>query len=172
LTSFLKRFFDACHGFVAFAMLPTIVLIVSAEVAARYVFKVPLRWSEEVVSFALLLTSVLALPYCIVHAVHVRVETVYELMRISGQHWADRLSALCGAVFLATLTLGSSREALGMFKRAEVGEFTGLPQWPLAAVIALIAATSALYLLLQMWRPSSPAQPAEMAGAEPAEASS
>ena len=155
MTSSLKRIFDGCHGFVAFALLPTIVLIVSAEVVARYIFKSPLRWSEEIVSFALLLTSVLTLPYCIVHAVHVRVETVYELMGRLQQRWADRLGAFCGAVFLSAVAFGAWREALGMFKRAEVGEFTGLPQWPLAAAIVFIAASSTVYLLIQIKRPSA-----------------
>ena len=141
---------------VAFILLPTIVLIVSAEVVARYVFKAPLPWSEEVVSFALLLTSVMTLPYCIVHAVHVRVETVYELMAQWQQRWAERLGALCGAVFLSAVTLGSTREAMSMFSRGEVGEFTGIPQWPLAAMVAFVAASSTLYLLLKIVWPVEP----------------
>ena len=154
-TGFFYRLFNAMHLAVAYVLLPTIVIMVCAEVAARYVFRFPLTWSEEVVTSALLLTSVLSIPLGIVQGLHVRVETVYELWSSTMQHLADHLGRLCGAVFLGLLAFGSGRETLGMIKRGETSEFASIPQWPLGLAVALMALTSCLYLLLGLFRSPS-----------------
>ena len=139
------------HRVVAYGLIPLIVVTVSAEVLARYVFRAPLRWSEEVVTLSLLLVFVGAIPYCVARDAHVKVETLYERFGAGGRGIADAIGALCGAAFLGMLALGSGREMLGMMKRGDATEVAGIPHWPLTGVVCAIAGGTALWLLWRAW---------------------
>ncbi|MBL8381972.1 MAG: TRAP transporter small permease [Burkholderiales bacterium] len=140
----------AVHRGVAYALLPTIVLVVAAEVVARYVFRAPLRWSEEVVSLTLLIAFVGSIPVGVARDAHIRVESLYERFGAPMRRAADALGALCGAIFLGMLALGAGREALGMLRRGDGTEHLGVPHWPLAVLVALIAGATALWLLVRV----------------------
>ena len=140
------------HRGVAYGLIPLIVVVVSAEVLARYVFRSPLRWSEEIVTLSLLLAFVGAIPYCIARDAHVKVETLYERFGPGARRLADAIGAVCGALFMGMLALGSGREMLGMMKRGDATEHAGVLHWPLAATVAAIAAYTALWLLWRAWR--------------------
>lgn len=140
------------HRAVAYGLIPLIVVVVSAEVLARYVFRAPLRWSEEVVTLSLLLAFVGAIPYCIARDAHVKVETLYERFGPGGRRVADAIGSLCGAVFMGMLAMGTGREMLGMMKRGDATEHAGILHWPLAGVVAAISAYTALWLLWRAWQ--------------------
>ena len=140
------------HRGVAYGLIPLIVVVVSAEVLARYVFRSPLRWSEEIVTLSLLLAFVGAIPYCIARDAHVKVETLYERFGPGARRLADAIGAVCGALFMGMLALGSGREMLGMMKRGDATEHAGVLHWPLAATVAAIAGYTALWLLWRAWR--------------------
>ena len=161
MRALLVALFAGMHRTVAYLLLPLIVVVVSAEVVARYLLRSPLPWSEDVVTTALLLTFMLAIPYCAAHGIHVRVETVYERFGPAFRRFTDRLSALCGVIFLGALAFGATREALGMHRRGDVSEFAGIPQWPLAALVAVVAGACSLYFVGLIARP---AQAGEHAG--------
>jgi TRAP-type C4-dicarboxylate transport system permease small subunit len=135
------------HRCVAYGLIPLIVVMVSAEVLARYVFRSPLRWSEEIVTLSLLLTFVGAIPYCVARDAHVKVETLYERFGAGGRRVADAIGSACGAAFMGMLALGSGREMLGMMKRGDATEHAGILHWPLAGLVCAIAAYTALWLL-------------------------
>ncbi len=137
------------HRGVAYGLIPLIVVVVSTEVLARYVFRAPLRWSEEVVTLSLLLAFVGAIPYCIARDAHVKVETLYERFGPGTRRVADAIGSLCGALFMGMLALGSGREMLGMLKRGDATEHAGILHWPLAGIVAAIAGYTTLWLL---WR--------------------
>lgn len=138
---------------VAYGVLPAIVVIVAAEVVARYLLRAPLRWSEELVSLLLLIGFVGAIPVCIAREAHVRVESFYERFGARTRRLADALGALCGAIFLGMLALGAGRESLGMLRRGDGTEHLGMPHWPWAAAVALVAGAAALWLLARAVRP-------------------
>jgi TRAP-type C4-dicarboxylate transport system permease small subunit len=148
------RLFVWMHRCVAYGLLPTIVLVVSAEVFARYILRSPLRWSEDVVTSALLLTFIMTLPFCALYSIHVRVETMYEKLAPLGRRVADGIGAVCAIVFLGMLAFGAGREGLGMWRRDEVSEFAEIPQWPLAAMVTLVAASCCCYYVVRLFRPS------------------
>jgi TRAP-type C4-dicarboxylate transport system permease small subunit len=139
------------HRIVAYGLIPLIVFMVSAEVLARYVFRSPLRWSEEIVTLSLLLVFVGAIPYCVARDAHVKVETLYERFGAGGRRVADCIGSACGAVFMGMLALGSGREMLGMMKRGDATEHAGILHWPLAGLVCAIAAYTALWLLWRAW---------------------
>lgn len=139
------------HRGVAYGLLPTIVLVVAAEVVARYVFRAPLRWSEEVVSLTLLIAFVGAIPVCVARDAHIRVESLYEKFAPRMRRLAQALGDLCGATFLGMLALGAGRETLGMLRRGDGTEHLGFPHWPLSGLVALIAGATALVLVWRMF---------------------
>lgn len=139
------------HRCVAYGLIPLIVVVVSAEVLARYVFRSPLRWSEEIVTLSLLLAFVGAIPYCIARDAHVKVETLYERFGPFWRRVADAIGSLCGALFMGMLALGTGREMLGMMKRGDATEHAGILHWPLAGIVAAIAGYTALWLLWRAW---------------------
>ena len=140
------------HRAVAYGLIPLIVMVVSAEVLARYIFRSPLRWSEEIVTLSLLLAFVGAIPYCIARDAHVKVETLYERFSPAARRVADAIGSVCGALFMGMLALGTGREMLGMMKRGDATEHAGILHWPLAATVATIAGYTALWLLWRAWR--------------------
>ena len=137
------------HRAVAYGLLPTIVLVVAAEVLARYVFRAPLRWSEEVVTLTLLLAFVGAIPVGVARDAHIRVESLYEKFGPRMTRWSAALGSLCGACFLGMLALGAGREAFGMLRRGDGTEHLGIAHWPISGLVALAAGLTALWLL---WR--------------------
>jgi TRAP-type C4-dicarboxylate transport system permease small subunit len=136
------------HWTVAWILIPVIVLATSTEVLARYVFHTPLQWTEEVITFSLLLVFVGAIPYGIWRDAHVKVETLYEMFGPAMRRFSDALGSLCGAVFLGMLTVGAANEAIGMAQRGETAEMTGWPQWPFAAAVCAIAGYCTVWLLV------------------------
>jgi len=137
---------ELMHRIAAYGLIPLIVVLVAAEVVARYVFRAPLRWSEEVVTLSLLLIFVGSIPYCIARDAHVKVETLYEHLGPAWRRAADLIGAVSGSVFLGMLAFGAGREALGMFGRGDAAEFAGIPHWPVAAAVSAIAGGCALWL--------------------------
>ena len=140
------------HRIVAYGLIPLIVIVVAAEVLARYVFRTPLHGSEEIVTLSLLLAFVGAIPYCVARDAHVKVETLYERFGPAGRRRADAVGSLCGAAFMGMLALGTGREMLGMLKRGDATEVAGIPHWPVAGIVFVIAAYVALWLLWRAWR--------------------
>lgn len=140
------------HRVVAYGLIPLIVVTVSAEVLARYVFRAPLRWSEEIVTLSMLLVFVGAIPYCVARDAHVKVETLYERFGPTARGIADAIGALCGAAFLGMLALGSGREMLGMLRRGDATLVAGIPHWPLAGTVCAVAGYTALWLLWRAWK--------------------
>lgn len=137
---------------VSWIFIPIIVITTSVEVFARYVLHTPLQWAEEVITFSLLMVFVGAIPFGIANDLHVKVETLYEEFTSARKQIADAIGSLCGALFFCILAIGAGTEALGLLRREEYAEMTGLPLWPSATVVCAIALFCAVSLLIRAWK--------------------
>jgi TRAP-type C4-dicarboxylate transport system permease small subunit len=136
----------------AYALLPLMVIVVCADVVARYVFAAPLQWAQEVTTLALLVFFVFALPQTTAVDGHIRVETLYERFSSRARALADLLGSLAGIAFMLALAYRSFGDAPGMARRGEGAEMINLPHWPLAVLIGIAAGFVCLLLLTRAFR--------------------
>ena len=113
----LRRLPALLRDAAAFVFLPAIVLVVAVDVVARYFLNLPLQWSQEVASLALLLVFVAAIPYANASNAHIRTETLYERYSPRMQALVDLLSALCGGVLMGVIAWWQLRELPGLIHR-------------------------------------------------------
>jgi len=136
----------------AYVLLPLMVLVVCADVVARYVFAAPLEWAQEATTLALLLFFAFSLPQTTAVDGHIRVETLYEKFSSRARALADLLGSIAGIPFMLTLAWRSFGDVPGMARRGEGAEMMNLPYWPLAILIGAAAGLVCLLLLVRAAR--------------------
>ena len=94
-------------GAVSGLALASMVVLMGAEVVARYVLASPLSWSVGVVSNYLMIGFFfLGLPMTVREGAHVAIDVVYDRLPPALQPWCDRLAAATGLVFLLAVAVG------------------------------------------------------------------
>lgn len=102
---------------IAMAALALIVLSYNYEVAARYMFNAPTRWSAEFVSYLLLIASFLAMPRLTREGGHVAVTVLLEALPAAKMIWAQRFIAALGACICCALAWIAGEETLRQWDR-------------------------------------------------------
>jgi TRAP-type C4-dicarboxylate transport system permease small subunit len=102
---------------IAMTALALIVLAYNYEVAARYMFNAPTRWSAEFVSYLLLIACFLAMPRLTREGGHVAVTVLLEALPASKMIWAQRLIAALGACICFALAWIAGEETLRQWDR-------------------------------------------------------
>ncbi len=137
LESMLTRLSGWMHRACAFVLLPLMVIVVCADVAARYVFNNPLGWAQDLTTLALLAAFIAAIPICTMQDGHIRVETLYEHFGPRAKAAADLAGNMCGIVFMGLLAYRSLSDVPGMARRGEGPELLDVPYWPIAGFVGL-----------------------------------
>ncbi len=137
LESMLNRLAGWMHRACAFVLLPLMVIVVCADVAARYVFNNPLGWAQDLTTLALLAAFIAAIPICTMQDGHIRVETLYEHFGPRAKAAADLAGNMCGIVFMGLLAYRSLSDVPGMARRGEGPELLDVPYWPIAGFVGL-----------------------------------
>lgn len=148
----LRRLPALLRDAAAFIFLPAIVLVVAVDVVARYFLNLPLQWSQEVASLALLLVFVAAIPYANATHGHIRTETLYERYGPRMQALVDLLSAVCGGVLMGVIAWWQLRELPGLIQRDEGAEYIDIPYWPISLFLALCMLFGVVQVAAQAWR--------------------
>ncbi|MFV1988772.1 MAG: TRAP transporter small permease [Gemmatimonadota bacterium] len=131
----------------AYGGLPSLVVLVTLDVALRYLFDAPLRWGRNVNGLLLLGSMFAALPHAWDRGYHIRMELVYERSRGALRGWADVTAALTGIFVLALLVVQSWLFVPYMARTGETGEELLLPMWPAMAFMGLCALVFAARVL-------------------------
>jgi TRAP-type transport system small permease protein len=84
-------------------ILVLILVTMVAQVAARYLFRAPFSWSEELCRFSLVWLTFLAAAYLMAQQRHITVDLWSHLLRHSPRRWAD--AAVHGIVTTTCLLL-------------------------------------------------------------------
>ena len=148
----MSRIISLWEGLAAYVVLPLLALIVTADVALRYIFNAPLVWGTDVKELILLIVVTAGFAGVSLAGEHIRVTLVEERMgaraRMVFTVIRDALTALvAGAIAYALIQL-----TLDMATYGERAEMIAIPYWPFAALMAFSAAMAAIVEFVKMFK--------------------
>ncbi len=98
----MKRFMLWLHRFdetIVIALLALLVAIVFLQVASRFVFKLPIEWSEEMARFIFIWFCWIGCSYATVRYHHIRITAHFRIMPRGLALWLLRLGDLAWIAF-------------------------------------------------------------------------
>ena len=120
------------------------------EVASRYGFDAPTRWSSDMVQYMLCLCIAFALPMVTRDGGHVAITSFLEKLPRARQELAARAIAWLGVLVLGFTTVLFSQVALDQARQGiETVASFAIPKWWLTGVVALGLLDCTLHLLRQ-----------------------
>jgi len=119
--------------------MPALVVLVTLDVALRYVFNAPLQWARDVNGLLLLITIFCALPHAWDRAYHIRMEVFYTRFSESRRRLADVVSSLAGVVFFGLMAVQAVLFVPFMIQTGETGEDWDFVLWPFMGIVAFCA---------------------------------
>jgi len=149
----LIAFWEGCT---AYLLLPGLALLVTLDVALRYLFNAPLAWGTDVKELVLLLVMTAGLAGTGWADEHIRVTLVEERFAPWLLRGFTVLRRLLTAALLVMLGWAMAALALDMREFGERAEFVAIPFWPLAALAAASALLAAAVEVARLAR--KPAQ--------------
>jgi TRAP-type C4-dicarboxylate transport system permease small subunit len=150
LAVFFNRFSKWCHDLGTIIILPLMVVIITANVAMRYIFNAPLAWGEELNGLLLFLVLFLSMTYTWDQKKHIRMEIVYVLLKGRWRRFADWTTGITGIIFFGLLGTQCLFDIVYMIKTNERGEDLAIPLWIFRALAALISFVFVFKLVLYM----------------------
>jgi TRAP-type transport system small permease protein len=136
------------HFVINIVTLSLVTAIIGVDVVLRYVFNAPLPWGIEATSLLLLLMVFGSLPYVWQRDGHIRMELIYVKLTRVPRALADVVTALSGGAFSALLCYEMMRTFPAIRERNEGAEYLGVPHWPFALFIGLIAGVMTLQFIV------------------------
>ena len=120
-----------------YVALPALVVLVSLDVALRYVFNAPIQWARDVNGLLLLVSIFGALPHAWDRAYHIRMEVFYVRVGPEKRRRLDVLASVAGIVFFGLMAVQGALYVPFMIRTVETGEDLLLPIWPFMGFLAL-----------------------------------
>ena len=102
------------------------VVIVAMQVVTRYVFKIPLPWSEEIARYLFLWLTWVGASYATKERKHVSIDLVYEKLPEKGQMICKVITNIIWLVFLLGYYLISVLRIVFILRIRKVGIGKGL----------------------------------------------
>ena len=122
-----------------YVMMPGLVVLVTLDVALRYLFAAPLQWGRDVNGLLLLMTIFCALPHAWDRAYHIRMEVFYIRLSSVWRRGVDVLASVAGIVVFGLMAVQGARFVPFMIGTGETGEDLDLPLWPFMGFISACA---------------------------------
>ena len=140
---FIKRFwtvFDVALNvmtFVAGVLLILVMLVVSANVALRYIFHRPVGWSIEVSLYLLIFIAFLVIAWVLREEGHVKMDIITLNLKESTRDLVDTITSAINTVISILVTVAAVKVTWDLY---ESHYFTPtilmMPKWIFVAVIA------------------------------------
>ncbi|MFC4171318.1 TRAP transporter small permease [Microvirga sp. GCM10011540] len=148
----MLRIIALWEGLAAYIVLPLLALVVTADVALRYLFNAPLVWGTDVKELILLIVVTAGFAGVSLAGEHIRVTLVEERMgaRVSITFIVIRHALT--AIAMGVIAYALIQLTLDMAAYSERAEMIAIPYWPFAALMALSAAMSAVVEIVKMFR--------------------
>jgi len=147
----LKRFVDGVStvmGAVCCAILVAMVLVVSVNVAMRYVFSAPITWADQVVTYALVYVSFLGAPFALAQRAHVSIDILSTFLRPQNGLRLNVSIDAAGILYCIAFTILAVQEMARLIERgSEFADAFIIPQWIVLVVLPL----SGLLLAVQFF---------------------
>ena len=126
-----------------YVTMPGLVILVTVDVALRYLFNAPLQWGRDVNGLLLLMTIFCALPHAWDRAYHIRMEVFYLRLSTTRRRAVDVLSAVAGIVVFGLMAVQGARFVPFMIVAGETGEDLEWPLWPFMGFLSVCASVMA-----------------------------
>lgn len=140
---------NTLHGLGVYVVLPMLTLLVTVDVALRYLFNTPLTGANEIAGVMLLLILVFSLPLATAKNRHIRVDLVYGRFGPRLQRMAELSSSLAGAFVTSCLAWHSLRAVPNEIRFNEATLLLQIPHWPLSLIVGIVALLLAFLFILK-----------------------
>ena len=148
----MSRIIALWEGLAAYVVLPLLALIVTADVALRYVFNAPLAWGTDVKELILLIVVTAGFAGVSLAGEHIRVTLVEERMGAKVRTVFTVVRHGLTAIVTGIIAYALIQLTLDMAAYGERAEMVAIPYWPFAALMAFSAAMAALVEIVKMFR--------------------
>ncbi len=122
-----------------YVTMPGLVILVTLDVALRYLFNAPLQWGRDVNGLLLLMTIFCALPHAWDRAYHIRMEVFYIRLSSARRRRVDVLASVAGVIVFGLMAVQGARFVPFMIRTGETGEDLDLPLWPFMGFLSACA---------------------------------
>jgi TRAP-type C4-dicarboxylate transport system permease small subunit len=119
--------------------MPSLVVLVTLDVALRYLFNAPLQWGRDANGLLLLMTIFCALPHAWDRSYHIRMEVFYIRLSSARRRGVDVVSSVAGIIVFGLMAVQGARFVPFMFGTGETGEDLNLPLWPFMGFLSVCA---------------------------------
>lgn len=148
----LRRVEDVL-GTLAGLALAAMVLLMGAEVVARYLLGSPLSWAVGLISNYLMVAFFyLGLPVTVREGAHVAIDILYDRLPARLRPWCDRLAALTGLMVVLAVAVGgillTADVAGGGYAPPAGSAELSWPVWTSTVLVPIGALVTAARLLL------------------------
>lgn len=138
------RFLNAWEGWVTWFLLPALVALLVVDVALRYVFNLPLQWGSDVKELMLIIVVTAGLPATSLIDQHIRVSLFDDYMPAKLRCGWTRLRLFLTGLVAVMIAYALATLAMEMYRFGDRAEMINIPLWPIAAIVAISAALSAI----------------------------
>ena len=133
-------------GLLAGVIMLAVMVLVSIDVAMRYLFNAPLGWAYDLISLYLVAAIFfLALSDAYAHGAHVSVDILLTRASPRWRRWSEMLTALVGIVLFSLI--GWAGFGRSLVNLANDDRMSGLIAWPMFPAAALVPLGSAVLVL-------------------------
>jgi TRAP-type C4-dicarboxylate transport system permease small subunit len=148
----VSRIIALWEGLAAYVVLPLLALIVTADVALRYIFNAPLMWGTDVKELILLIGVTAGFAGVSLAGEHIRVTLVEERMSARARMVFTVIRHALTAIVTGAIAYALIQLTLDMAAYSERAEMIAIPYWPFAALMAFSAAMSAVVEIVKMFK--------------------
>ena len=148
----MSRIIALWEGLAAYVVLPLLALVVTADVALRYLFNAPLVWGTDVKELILLIVVTAGFAGVSLAGEHIRVTLVEERMGARVRMAFIVIRHALTAIGMGIIAYALIQLTLDMAAYSERAEMIAIPYWPFAALMALSAAMSAVVEIVKMFK--------------------
>jgi len=145
---------ERLHFLCAVVGMPLLAMMITIDVATRYLFRVPFSWSNELEQIILLVVLVGCVPYCTLRSGHVYMDAVYQHLTPKLSWFANILRSLSGMVFFFSLAYGCFVDVPHHWKIEKATAYLHIPWSLLGVMVGVCGLLSGLVLLRDFEQPT------------------
>lgn len=161
----LRWLINLIHLFASFVTLPTLALVIAADVTMRYFINQPILGAVEASQFLLLLVFTLGLNFTTLTQKHIRMDLFFDMMPRWMQLGIEVLSMFCGIILFGALARQSFDDYHFSIMISDATEELNIPIWPfqfiMLIVFSLLCVQLVVTTLLKLMPASKNAKTAE-----------
>jgi len=126
----LASYLTSVSMFMANMCLSGMLILVFSNVMLRYVFKRPIHWGDEIMTYLMILVAFLGFGYNLFNNRHVRMTALVERLSSKAKNIVRLITSIIALVYFSFLMFAGIKLAMGSFETGYFSEDTGLPIGP------------------------------------------